>query len=58
MVQELPVLHEHESVPPVQVADVGVHNDGYKARRGKRLSALAGAEARPRNGWKQTGGVK
>ena len=50
MVQELPVLHEHERVSPVEVANVGVDNDGYQARRGKRLSALAGAEARPRDG--------
>ena len=50
VVQELPVLHEHERVSPVEVANVGVDNDGYQARRGKRLSALGGAEARPRNG--------
>ena len=53
MIQELPVLHEHERVAPVQVADVGVHDDGDEARRGERLPALAGAEARPRDGCKE-----
>ena len=53
VVQELPVLHEHERVAPVEVADVGVHDDGDEARRGERLPALAGAEARPRDGCKE-----
>ena len=53
VVQELAVLHEHERVAPVEVADVGVHDDGDEARRGERLPALAGAEARPRDGCKE-----
>ena len=52
MVQELPVLHQHEGVASVQVGDVGVDHDRDQARARQRVAAQ-GSEPRPRDGFKR-----